>query len=125
MMAPTIREEILGRAEVREVFKISRIGNVAGCYVTDGVIARNATVRVVRDGVVVVDNRTLASLRHYKEDIREARAGMECGIRIADFNDVKIGDVIEAYQTVEESSTTTSGQSDSSGVQAGKPVGAG
>ena len=74
---------------------------------------------------MLVDGRTLASLRHFKEDIREARTGMECGIRIADFNDIKVGDVIEAYRTVEESPDTPTRQDDISRVQAGKPVGAG
>lgn len=125
MLAPTMQEEVVGRAEVREVFKISRVGNVAGCYVTDGVIARNATIRIVRDGVVLIDGRTLASLRHFKEDIREARAGMECGIRIADFNDIKVGDIIESYRMVEGSSISSPRETDSSDVHAGKPVGAG
>ncbi len=101
MLAPEIVEQITGQAEVREVFKISRTGTIAGCYVNDGLVARNATVRLIRDGIVVTDGRQLASLRRFKDDIREVRAGMECGLRIGDFDDIKVGDVIEAYRSVE------------------------
>lgn len=107
MLTPETIEEATGRAEIREVFKISRLGTIAGCYVTDGLINRNSTVRLIRDNVVVVDERSIESLRRIKDDVREVRNGMECGLRIADFNDIKTGDVIEAYQTVEVASGTS------------------
>ncbi len=101
MLEPEQREEVRGKAEVRQVFHISRVGTIAGCYVTDGTIHRNHRARLVRDGVVIAEGRPLASLKRFKDDAREVRAGFECGIRLADFNDVKIGDVIEAYEVVE------------------------
>ncbi len=101
MTAPEMVEEITGRAEVRQVFRISRLGSVAGCYVTDGVIPRNAKVRLIRDNVVIEDGRQLDSLKRFKDDVRDVRAGLECGLKIAGFDDVKVADVIEAYQTVE------------------------
>ena len=101
LLTPEISEEMLGHAEVREVFKVSRVGGVAGCLVTDGMIVRNAKVRVTRGGIVVEDNRTLDSLKRFKDDVREVRAGMECGMKIAGYSDVKVGDVLEAYRTVE------------------------
>ena len=98
------REEVvhLGRANVRETFKISRVGTIAGCYVTQGTIERSAKVRVIREGVVVyppVDRTVgLESLKHFKEDVREVREGFECGIKIAGYDDIKLGDTIEAYR---------------------------
>jgi len=100
MLEPEERLEVRGRAEVREVFRISRIGVVAGCYVTDGIIARNLKVRVIRDNVVIRDEAQIQSLRRFKDDVREVRQGMECGLKIADFDDIKVGDVIEAYEVV-------------------------
>jgi translation initiation factor IF-2 len=93
----SIKEEVfLGRAEVRETFKVPRIGTVAGCYVQDGKVVRNANARLVRDGVVVWEGR-MSSLKRFKEDAREVPAGMECGIGLEDFNDVKVGDHVEAF----------------------------
>ena len=100
-LAPEIREESLGRAQVRQVFKISRVGTIAGCFVTDGRAVRNALVRIIRDNVVIGDERTLDSLKRFKDDAREVRAGMECGLRIIDYDDVKEGDELEFYQRVE------------------------
>jgi translation initiation factor IF-2 len=100
-LAPEIRMETLGRAEVRQVFKISRVGTVAGCMVLDGTVTRNARARIVRDNIVIEDERSLESLRRYKDDVREARAGMECGVKIAGYDDLKEGDVLEFYQRVE------------------------
>ncbi len=105
MLAPEISEEVTGRVEVRETFKVSRVGTVAGCYVTDGVIARNAKIRIVRDNIMLEDERELDSLRRFKDDVREVRAGMECGLKISGFDDIKVGDVIEAYQMVEVART--------------------
>jgi len=89
---------VLGEAEVREVFKISRIGTIAGCSVRSGVINRQGRVRVVRDGVEIFDG-TLASLKRFKDDVREVREGFECGLGVENFNDLKVGDVIECYRT--------------------------
>jgi len=101
LLAPEISEEVLGHAEVREVFRVSRVGTVAGCYVTDGNVLRNAKIRVTRDGIVIEDERTLESLKRFKDDAREVRNGMECGMKITGYDDVKVGDVLEAYRTVE------------------------
>jgi translation initiation factor IF-2 len=96
MLSPVEREVVLGRAEVRQVFKVSRVGTIVGCYVTSGKIARNAKVRVVRDAAVVFDGE-IESLRRFKDDVREVAEGFECGIQVARFQDLKEGDVIEAY----------------------------
>jgi translation initiation factor IF-2 len=112
MLSPEQRETILGSAEVREVFRISRVGTVAGCYVTDGVIQRNGQVRLIRDGSVVYTGE-IASLKRFKDDVKEVREGFECGIGIANFNDVKVGDVIECFQ-VEEVARTLAGSSSAS-----------
>jgi translation initiation factor IF-2 len=92
----------LGRAIVRKVFKISRVGSVAGCYVTQGTIERSARVRLIRDGMVIYPPTdrvaTLDSLKRIKDDVREVREGYDCGIKIANYDDVKEGDVIEAYR---------------------------
>ncbi|MBV8068011.1 MAG: translation initiation factor IF-2 [Candidatus Eremiobacteraeota bacterium] len=96
MLSPVEREVVLGRAEVRQVFKVSRVGTIVGCYVTSGKIARNAKVRIVRDGSVVFDGE-IESLRRFKDDVREVAEGFECGIQVAKFQDLKEGDVIEAY----------------------------
>jgi len=100
MLKPEERETELGRAEVRALFRVPKVGTVAGCYVLQGKILRGARARVVRDGVVVYDGR-IASLRRFKEDVREVAEGYECGIGIENFNDVKEGDVIEAYEVRE------------------------
>ncbi len=100
MLAPEARETILGHAEVREVFSISRIGKVAGCMVTDGVIRRNARVRLLRDDVVIYEG-VIGSLRRFKEDVREVREGFECGIVIEGYGDIRKGDVIEAFEVQE------------------------
>ena len=107
LLRPEQREVILGEAEVREVFKISRIGTIAGCSVRSGVINRQGRVRVVRDGVEVYDG-TIGSLRRFKEDVREVREGFECGIGVENFNDLKVGDVIECYRTEQVARTLES-----------------
>jgi translation initiation factor IF-2 len=100
MLAPEYKETVLGHAQVRNVFHISGVGIVAGGYVTDGLIRRNAKVRVLRDNVVIHEG-VLSSLKRFKEDAREVASGFECGIGVSGFNDVKENDVIEAY-TMEE-----------------------
>ncbi len=101
MLSPEKREQVLGHAEVRDVFRVSKVGAVAGCYVTDGVVRRNALIRVTRDGIVVEHDRTLESLKRFKEDAREVRAGMECGCKIEAYDDIREGDVLECYITTE------------------------
>ncbi|MCS6896377.1 MAG: translation initiation factor IF-2, partial [Nitrospira sp.] len=97
LLEPTLKERTLGRAEVRQVFTIQKVGAVAGCYVLEGTISRaSAGVRVLRDNVVVYQGK-LASLRRFKDDVREVQQGYECGLSIENFNDVKVGDIIEAY----------------------------
>ena len=98
MLKPEYEEHSLGQAEIRAIFRSSRIGNIAGCMVTNGVIRRNAKVRLIRDGAVVVDNSDLASLRREKDDASEVREGFECGMVIKGYNDIKEGDVIEAFE---------------------------
>ena len=98
MLKPTEVEETIGEAEVRALFRVSRLGTIAGCYVTNGVVRRNGQVRVVRDGTVVQES-TIADLKRFKDDVREVQEGFECGIRLDGFNDVKEGDVLEVYET--------------------------
>jgi translation initiation factor IF-2 len=98
LLEPVIKETYLGRAEVRDTFRIPKVGTVAGCYVQDGVLKRDAEVRLLRDNVVVFKGK-LGSLRRFKEDVNEVRHGMECGIGIQNYGDIKVGDVIEAFQT--------------------------
>ncbi len=100
LLAPTVTEEVTATVEVRDVFKVPKVGLVAGCAVVDGKIIRNNKVRLVRDGVTIF-NGGLASLRRFKEDVREVEKGFECGIGLENFNDVKVGDFIEAYKLVE------------------------
>ncbi|MDD3068202.1 MAG: translation initiation factor IF-2 [Acholeplasmataceae bacterium] len=100
MLEPTFEEVVTGEAEVRDIFKVSKIGTIAGCYVTNGVIKRDALVRVLRDGIVVYEGK-LASLKRFKDDAKEVRTGFECGLSIENFNDIKQGDIIEASQLKE------------------------
>ena len=100
LLAPTLSEEVTATVEVRETFKVPKIGIIAGCYVTDGKVTRNNKVRLLRDGISVFDGG-LASLKRFKDDVREVEQGFECGIGLENFNDVKVGDVIEAYKVVE------------------------
>jgi translation initiation factor IF-2 len=100
LLKPEVVEEVLGQAEVRQLFKVSRLGTIAGCYVTNGKITRTAAIRVIRDGVVVHDGK-IASLKRFNEDAREVLEGFECGILLDGFNDLKEGDTLEAYETRE------------------------
>jgi translation initiation factor IF-2 len=104
MLSPEKKETIQGAAEVRETFKVSKVGTIAGCYVSEGRIDRKGRARVIRDGIVVYDGE-IGSLKRFKDDVKEVRESFECGIGIANFNDVKVGDVIECY-TVEEVART-------------------
>src|SRR6266852_5920372 len=96
LLEPVFKETYLGRAEVRNTFRVTGAGTIAGCYVTDGVLNRTAQIRVVRDGVVINTSK-LSSLKRFKDDASEVRTGFECGVGISNFNDVKIGDVLEAF----------------------------
>ena len=98
MLTPVQTEETLGEAEVRALFKVSRLGTIAGCMVTSGTIRRGAQVRIVRDGTVIYET-SIAQLKRFKDDAREVSEGFECGILLDGFNDVKEGDVLEAYET--------------------------
>lgn len=100
MLAPKFEEKIVANVEIRETFKISKVGTIAGCMVLEGKISRNHDIRVIRDGVVVFTGK-LASLKRYKDDVKEVSAGYECGLNIQNFNDIKVGDIVEAYEQVE------------------------
>lgn len=104
MLSPEIKEEITGTVEVLEVFKITKVGTVAGCIVRDGKVTRNSKVRVIRDGIVIYDG-LLGSLKRFKEDVKEVKNGYECGLNIEKFNDMKVGDHVEAYKEVEVAKT--------------------
>jgi len=106
LLEPTKEEHITGQVEVREVFKISKVGTIAGCIVQEGKISRNSHIRLVRNGIVIFPTREgahgeVASLRRFKEDVREIKSGLECGISIKNFNDIKVGDIIESYEVTE------------------------
>lgn len=101
MLTPEKKEEVLGSLEVREIFKVPKVGNVAGCYVLNGRIVRNNKVRLIRDGLVIFDGN-ISSLKRFKDDVREVESGYECGIGLEGFNDIKIGDIIEPYRIVEQ-----------------------
>ena len=100
LLAPKVEEKVTCTVEIRETFKISKVGTIAGCYVQDGKITRNTQVRIIRDGIVV-HTGTLASLKRYKDDAKEVTAGMECGLNINNFNDIQVGDIIEGFEEVE------------------------
>lgn len=100
MLSPDVEEKIIGTAEVRETFKISKVGTIAGCYVQSGIIKRNSNVRLIRDGIVVYDG-LLGSLKRFKDDVKEVKNNYECGLNIDKYNDIREGDIIEAYEEVE------------------------
>jgi translation initiation factor IF-2 len=97
LLEPEVREKLHGHAEIRKVYKVSRIGNVAGCFVTDGHIQRGSKIRLIRDGVIITEDLSLESLKRLKDDTKEVKAGFECGIKINGYDDIKVGDVLEAY----------------------------
>jgi translation initiation factor IF-2 len=104
MLKPVVRERAAALVEVRDVFRVAKVGAVAGCYVLEGTVKRNLPVRVLRDNVVIFDGQ-IDSLRRFKEDVAEVRNGFECGIGIKNYNDIKAGDQIEVYELVEEKVT--------------------
>ena len=100
MLSPDIKENVIGMAEIRSVIKVPKVGNIAGSYVLEGTVKRNSTVHLIRDGIVVFSGK-LASLRRFKDDVKEVAAGYECGIALENFNDIKVGDQLEIIETVE------------------------
>jgi translation initiation factor IF-2 len=100
MLSPDIQEKIVCNIEIRETFKISKVGTIAGCMVLDGLITRNTSIRLIRDGIVIYTGK-LGSLKRFKDDAKEVKAGFECGLNIENFNDIKVGDIIEGYEKVE------------------------
>jgi len=105
LLEPEEQERALGRATVRATFKVSRIGTVAGCYVTSGVAAKSAKVRLIRNNIVVRDNASIESLKHFKDDAREVKAGLECGVKLAGFDDIKVDDVLDFYEIIKVART--------------------
>jgi translation initiation factor IF-2 len=104
LLAPTVKEKFVGLAEVRNLFKIPRVGTIAGSYVKEGRLNRNDRIRLIRDGKVI-HTGSVASLKRFKDDVREVKEGFECGIGLENFNDLKVGDLIEAFELVEEART--------------------
>jgi translation initiation factor IF-2 len=104
MLSPEVREEIVATLEIRDIFKVTKVGTVAGCYVKEGKITRNTKVRVIRDGIVIYTGE-LGSLKRFKDDVKEVVGGYECGLNIQNFNDIKIGDIVEGYQEFEVKKT--------------------
>ena len=104
MLSPERRETSLGLLEIRQIIRVPKVGNIAGCYVLSGKVTRNSKIRVVRDGVVITEDE-ISSLRRFKDDVKEVSSGYDCGLNIANYNDVKEGDMIEAYEEVEVSKT--------------------
>ncbi len=100
MLAPEFEEKTVCNIEIRDVFNITKVGTIAGCYVLDGKVTRNTKIRIVRDGIVVHTGE-LGSLKRFKDDVKEVNKGFECGLNIANFNDIKVGDIIEGYEMVE------------------------
>jgi translation initiation factor IF-2 len=109
LLEPVVQETYLGRAEVRNTFRVKGAGTVAGCYVLDGIMKRDAQIRVVRDGAVIYASK-LSSLKRFKDDASEVRTGFECGLGIANFNDVKVGDILECFQVVKLSAAEAAAQ---------------
>ncbi|MDP1661204.1 MAG: translation initiation factor IF-2 [Phycisphaerales bacterium] len=101
LLEPEIRQEVLGHADVRQVFKVTKVGTIAGCYVTDGSFLRDALIRVTRNGIVIEQDRVLEQLKRFKDDAKEVKMGMECGMKIVGYDDIKQGDVLECYKKVE------------------------
>jgi len=104
MLAPVIREQAVGLAEVRDVFRVAKLGAVAGCRVIEGEVRRNLPVRVLRDNVVIFDGH-IDSLKRFKDDVSEVKSGFECGIGVKNYNDIKAGDQIEIYEKIEQAAT--------------------
>jgi translation initiation factor IF-2 len=104
MLSPDIEEKVLGSAEIRETFDITKVGTIAGCYVLEGTIKRSSKIRIIRDGIVVHTGE-LGSLKRFKDDVKEVKNNYECGLNIDKYNEIEVGDVIEAYEEVEVART--------------------
>jgi len=100
LLAPTLRETMLGNAEIKQVFNITKVGNIAGCVVTDGKVERGAKVRLIRDNVVIHEG-TLKTLKRFKDEVKEVQSGQECGMAFANYEDMRAGDVIECFRVEE------------------------
>ena len=99
LLTPDISEKITGNVEIREIFSISKIGNIAGCMVKEGIISRNSQIRLLRDNVVI-HTGSLASLKRFKDEVKEVKSGFECGLMLESYSDIKIGDIIETYEEI-------------------------
>ena len=106
MLSPELKEEITGQAEIRETFKISKIGTIAGCMVTSGKVFRKSNVRLVRDGIVVLTT-TLSSLKRFQDDVKEVSKGYDCGLQLKNYNDIKIGDNLEFFTELQVKKTVS------------------
>jgi translation initiation factor IF-2 len=100
MLSPDIEEKVIGSAEIRETFDITKVGTIAGCFVLEGTIKRNSNIRIIRDGIVVHSGE-LGSLKRFKDDVKEVKNNYECGLNIDKYNDIEVGDIVEAYEEVE------------------------
>ncbi|MDE7068953.1 MAG: translation initiation factor IF-2, partial [Alistipes sp.] len=100
MLEPVMKEEIVCSAEVMEIFKISKVGTVAGCIVREGKLGRHTPIRIIRDGIVIYTGK-LGSLKRFKDDVKEVLSGQDCGLNIESFNDIRVGDIVEGYEQVE------------------------
>jgi translation initiation factor IF-2 len=100
LLEPEEREKTLGRAVVRQIFKVSKVGTIAGCYVSNGVATNSAKARLIRNNIVIRNDLAIESLKHFKDDAREVKAGLECGIKFVRFDDIKIDDVLEFYEII-------------------------
>jgi translation initiation factor IF-2 len=99
MLSPEMKEEVSGNVEIREVYKISKVGNIAGCMVMSGKVFRDSKIRIIRDGIVVHDG-VLSSLKRFKDDVKEVAKGYDCGLQLKNYNDIFEGDIIEAYKEI-------------------------
>ena len=106
MLSPELKEEITGQAEIRETFKISKIGTIAGCMVTSGKVFRKSNVRLVRDGIVILTT-TLSSLKRFQDDVKEVSKGYDCGLQLKNYNDIKIGDNLEFFTELQVKKTVS------------------
>jgi translation initiation factor IF-2 len=100
MLDPEFEEKIIGSVEIRKLFKFSKVGNIAGSYVTDGIVKKEAKARLIRDGIVVVDTK-ISTLQREKDQVKEVKKGYECGLTLENYSDIKVGDTLEVYETVE------------------------
>ena len=116
LLEPVVQETYLGRAEVRNTFRVKGLGTIAGCYVVDGILKRDSQVRVLRDEAVIYTSK-LSSLKRFKDDASEVRTGFECGVGIANFNDIKVGDILECFQVTKLSGAEAAAQAGGSAAR--------